>query len=68
MWTMGTLERVTQDLYYAVRSLRKTPGFMAAAILVLAVGIGSTTAIFSVVNAALLRSLPFQDPDRLVLL
>ena len=68
MWNMGTLESVVQDLRYAVRSLRKAPGLAVAVILVLALGIGSTTAIFSVVNAVLLRSLPFQDPDRLVLL
>ena len=68
MWSMGTVERVVQDMRYALRSLRKAPALTAAAILVLAVGIGSTTAIFSMVNAVLLRSLPFQTPERLVLL
>src|SRR5438105_1688711 len=68
MWSLGLLESVMQDVRYAARSLRKTPGFTAAAVIVLALGIGSTTAIFSVVNAVLLRSLPFRDVDRLVLL
>src|SRR5947209_188365 len=68
MWTLGLLESMLQDVRYAIRSLRKTPGFTAAAVLVLALGIGSTTAIFSVINAVLLRSLPFPAADRLVLL
>src|SRR6185295_17071849 len=66
MWTFHPLETLVQDVRYALRTLRRSPGFTIVAVFALAVGIGGNTAIFSMLDAARTRALPYADPGRLV--
>jgi predicted permease len=66
IWQTIWLERLASHIKYAARSLRKNPGFTVVAILTLALGIGANTAIFSAIDALMLRPLPFSSPDQLV--
>ena len=66
MFSVPFWDHLFRDIHYAVRNLGKTPGFAVVAILTIALGIGATTAVFTVVNGVLIKPLPYPDPDSLV--
>ncbi len=66
MWGGASVERLVQDVRYGVRTLRRSPGFLAVALISLGLGIGANTAAFSLADAALFRPLAIDDPDRVV--
>src|SRR6476659_4644249 len=67
-WSWNWLEDLWRDLRYGARTLLRTPGFSFTAILVIALGIGATTSLFTIVRSVLLKPLPFAEPDKLVML
>src|SRR5436305_12872077 len=62
------METLLRDLRFALRMLRRNPGFTAAAVLCLALSLGANTAVFSMLNAVLLRGLPYQEPERIMMI
>ena len=68
VWTRNWLERLVRDLKYGGRTLWRSPSFSIVSVLVMALGIGATTSLFTIVRAVLLRPLPFRDPGKLVML
>src|SRR5579864_3854770 len=66
-WSWNMLEKAWRDLRYGLRTLRRAPGFAIVAVSVMALGIGATTSLFTIVRSVLLRPLPFQAPDKLVM-
>jgi predicted permease len=66
-WSWNWLEKFLRDVRYGARTLTRSPGFAVTAILVMALGIGATTSLFTIVRAVLLKPLPFRDPDKLVM-
>jgi predicted permease len=66
-WSWNWLEKFLNDLRYGVRTLTRSPGFALTAIMVMALGIGATTSLFTIVRGVLLKPLPFRDPDNLVM-
>jgi predicted permease len=67
-WSWNWLEGLWRDMRYGLRTLRRSPSFSATAILVMALGIGASTSLFTIVRSVLLKPLPFRDPDKLVML
>src|ERR1700722_12853745 len=66
VWQWMPLEAIAANVKFALRRLRKSPGFAATVLLTLAIGIGANTAVFTVLNTVLFKPLPYQDPERLV--
>src|SRR3984957_2356400 len=66
-WRWNWLEKFVRDLRYGARTLARSPGFAFTAILVMALGIGATTSLFTIVRSVLLKPLPFRDPGKLVM-